>query len=414
MQLFPVSNCSNKDIFVFIIGLFSMIKFRLLGTFGISELMVFLSYLCINPLYAQENKQVRQLFIFLFIWLIGVIISDQVNHSGLENSLKGAFNIVFLILLIPFAYWALYDKPERMLYFWAGVAISSILGFRFQRVELMNELSADIWLVYAVKWIFLFLGGWLYYKNHRKIAYVVVLSFALWTLWHLSRNIFLTLTLTTAILIYIGKIDEGNKVYKYHLYRKRMLKIILVLFVAFICIKYTYESLAENGTLGERAKEKYEFQSKSEIGLVSGRADFLTALYAISKKPIWGYGSYARDRDHIIRDFNTLMGLPYFGERKGGNFVPGHSYILGAWVYAGILGLFFWIFVLKKIFIFLRYYLFNKPKLIYINLLLTSNFLWDIFFSPFSDRLNFVFYILVIIIISNEDERLENLLYRKS
>ena len=158
MRLLLGINYSNKDIFIFIIGLLSMIKFRLFGTFGASELLVFASYIYINPLFALRNKQVRRLIGFAFIWLCGVLISDLVNQTELIDSLKGAFNVIFLILLIPFCYWALYDKPKRMLWFWAGVAISSILGFKFQRVENMNDLSADIWIVYAVKWLFLFLG----------------------------------------------------------------------------------------------------------------------------------------------------------------------------------------------------------------------------------------------------------------
>lgn len=407
MQQIHTTNNRSKDIFIFIIGLFSMIKLRLLGTFGASELLVFVSYIYINPLFALRNKQVRQFITFAFIWLIGVIISDLVNQTGVIDSLKGAFNVIFLILLIPFCYWALYDKPERMLWFWAGVAISSIIGFKFQRVENMNDLSADIWQVYAVKWLFLFLGGWLYYKGRKKLAYTVIITFALWTLWHLSRNIFLTFTLATTILIYIGDVDESNKVYKYLRYRRNILKLFLIIAIALFGIKFTYETLATNGTLGERAKEKYELQSNSEMGLASGRADFLAALYAISKKPVFGYGSYAKDKNHIIGEFNSLMGLPDSPIRKGGNFVPGHSYMLGAWVYAGFLGFIFWVFILKKIFLFMRDHLFDITRLLCLILLLTISFLWDIFFSPFSDRLNFAMYILTIIIISSNNRQLD-------
>ena len=55
-QLFCL-NFNTKDLFIFVIGLFSMIKIRLLGTFGVSELFVFVSYLFINPFMVQENKE---------------------------------------------------------------------------------------------------------------------------------------------------------------------------------------------------------------------------------------------------------------------------------------------------------------------------------------------------------------------
>lgn len=396
----------NKDRFIFIIGLLSMIKFRFLGTFGISELLVFSSYLCINSQIALENKHVRKLLLFAFIWLIGVISSDIINHSTLENSLKGSFNVVFIIALIPFGYWALYDKPERMLFFWAGVAVSSILGFRFQRVEMMNELAADTWTVYAVKWLFLFLGGWLYYRGNIKFAYILLVTFATWTLFHQSRNIFLMFVLPVGILIYIGEVTDYNIFEKFNRYRRGVLKLFLVVGITFIGISYTYETLAANGTLGEYAKNKYIKQKQSELGLASGRADFLASLYAISKKPIFGYGSYAVDNDKVFAEFNRIIGLDYSDLLSGENRVPAHSYMLGAWVNAGLLGFIFWLFILKKIFNFLRFSLFCRHKLMCINLLLTFSMLWDIFFSPFADRLNFVFYILAIILISDKNEQI--------
>lgn len=396
----------NKDLFVFIIGLFSMIKFRVLGTFGISELLVFASYCYINPMFATREKQVRRLIAFAFIWLVGVLLSDFVNNSSSVDSLKGAFNVIFLIMLIPFGYWALYDKPVRMLWFWAGVAISSILGFKYQRMETMDAIGVDTWQVYAAKWLFLFLGGWLYYKGRIKLAYIIIIVFATWTLFHQSRNIFLLFLLPTSILIYLGKINNFNRLDKYRRFRKETLKLLLLLGVVFIGITYTYETLAAQGELGEYAQRKYKKQKSSELGLASGRADFFASLYAISKKPIFGYGSYAIDKNQVYDDFNRMVGLPLPSEQKDSIRVPAHSYMLGAWVNAGILGFLFWIFTLKKIFYFLRYYLFDEPKLIYMILLLTFSFLWDIFFSPFSDRLLFIFYILAIIIISNKNKQL--------
>lgn len=397
-------NYDRKDILVFIIGLLSMIKLRILGTFGVSELIVFISYLFVNPFKAQENSQIRNLMYFAFLWLVGVLLSDLVNNSTLEDSLKGAFNVVFLMALIPFCYWALIDKPSRMLFFWAGVGISSILGFRYQRLGMMNELQADIWLVYALKWSFLFLGGWLYYKGKRTWSYALIIAFGTWTLFHLSRNIFLIFTFTVVLLLYIGKLDDTNIEYKLQRYKQGVIKLFLVLGIAFIGITNVYEKLASDGVLGERAKVKYERQKNSEIGLASGRADFLASLYAISKKPVFGYGSYAKDKNHLYDRFNKMIGMPSSPGAKSSalKHVPGHSYMLGAWVYAGILGFVFWLFILKTIFSFLRQHLFEDPQLLCMNLMLTFSMLWDIFFSPFSDRLNFVMYIVLIIIFNSQ------------
>lgn len=400
-----IKGIEKKDIFIFIIGLLSLIKFRILGTFGASELIIFASYFFIDYSIARNNKQVRQMVLFAIVWLIGVFLSNLVNNTSTEDSLKGAFNVIFLILLFPFGYWALYDKPTRIMFFWAGVGVSSILGFRFQRMEMMNELSVDIWQVYAFKWIFLFLGGWFYYKGRRKLSYILLMAFGFWTMFHLSRNIFMLFSLVTAILLYIGKVDNSNFEYKFYRYKQGIARLLLVLCVAFIGITSVYESLASNGTLGEIAKGKYERQKNSKIGLASGRADFLSSLYAISKKPIFGYGSYAKDKNKLIEEFNDIMGLssPTGMTTNKLRHVPAHSYMLGAWVNAGLLGFIFWVFILKKIFIYLRYHVLNEPRLLCLNLLLTSSMLWDIFFSPFSDRLSFAIYMMTISILSAPD-----------
>ena len=78
--------------------------------------------------------------------------------------------------------------------------------------------------------------------------------------------------------------------------------------------------------------------------------------------------------------------------------LPGHSYLMGGWVYAGILGLIFWFYILRLIFKFLYVGLVYDLKLMGINMFLICMMLWNILFSPFSDRLNFLFFIMSLII----------------
>ena len=128
-MVFGINSFLNKkDILIFIIGLFSLIKIRVLGTFSISELLIFsLYFFSVNPFIWLKNKGMINLFLATLLWLAGVFLSDRYNGSNLIDSLKGFFNVFFLLLLIPFVYWALYDKPHRMLYFWIGNAISSLI-----------------------------------------------------------------------------------------------------------------------------------------------------------------------------------------------------------------------------------------------------------------------------------------------
>ena len=122
------------------------------------------------------------------------------------------------------------------------------------------------------------------------------------------------------------------------------------------------------------------------------RSDAFQSLFLISNNPIIGYGSYAKDKNELIRQFDKET------NRSKNDLLPGHSYILGAWVYSGILGALFWIYILYLIFVFIKDKILLDDKLIGINVLLSFQMLWNILFSPFADRLNFLFFITLAVI----------------
>lgn len=385
---------SKKNCVVFIIGLFSFIKIRILGTLGISEILIIGLYMgLINPFSFLENKNVVHLYGMTFLWLLGVFISDQLNGTPIIDSLKGLFNVIFLLLLIPFVYWALYDKPSRMLFFWLGAGISSLMGFYFQKVPSLNLYEAEVWSVYAYYPLCIAISGLLYYNQKRFLSYLFIESFAIWSLWHMSRNVFLCMTIGVCLLIFMTNLKYLEFYDRIRFLKDKCLILILILSFSIFSISYGYEYLASHKILGERAYQKYIMQHNSELGLLSARGDFFQSLELVSKKPIIGYGSYAKANSNML----TYYSLDE-KEFSKDEILPGHSYLMGGWVYAGILGLIFWLYILRLIFKFLYVGLVYDLKLMGINILLICMMLWNIFFSPFSDRLNFLFFIMSLII----------------
>ena len=385
---------SKKNCVVFIIGLFSFIKIRILGTLGISEILIIGLYIgLINPFSFLENKNVVHLYGMTFLWLLGVFISDQLNGTPIIDSLKGLFNVIFLLLLIPFVYWALYDKPSRMLFFWLGTGISSLIGFYFQKVPSLNLYEAEVWSVYAYYPLCIAISGLLYYNQKRFLSYLFIESFAIWSLWHMSRNVFLCMTIGVCLLIFMTNLKYLEFYDRIRFLKDKCLILILILCFSIFSIGYGYEYLASHKILGERAYQKYIMQHNSELGLLSARGDFFQSLELVSKKPIIGYGSYAKANSNML----TYYSLDE-KEFSKDEILPGHSYLMGGWVYAGILGLIFWLYILRLIFKFLYVGLVYDLKLMGINILLICMMLWNIFFSPFSDRLNFLFFIMSLII----------------
>ena len=392
MQQFFYLNWCKKDLFVFFIGLLSMIKFRLLGTFALSELIIFITYLFIGfRTEFTNNKRMNYLFLFAILWCIGVFISDRFNDVNLIDSLKGSFNVVFLIILIPFVYWALEDKPQRMILFWIGNGISSVFAFYFQRINLYNEIDANIWRVYAFYPAAIAFSGLLYYKGRNLIACLLIEIFAFWSLFNMSRNVFLSMTCAVSLILFIDWIKRHSED-SVTMYKRKSLSLLIIFVLALTGVSYTYEYLAKNKILGEQAYQKYIVQKYSKSGLASGRSDAFQSLFLISNNPIIGYGSYAKDKNELIRQFDKET------NRGKNDILPGHSYILGAWVYSGILGALFWIYILYLIFVFIKDKILLNDKLIGINVLLSFQMLWNILFSPFADRLNFLFFITLVVV----------------
>ncbi len=390
-----------KDILIFIIGLFAYFKIRIWGTFSLGEVIILILTPFIPIFLYKSNRDVRSFIRFALLWLIGVFFSNLWNDIPHTDNIKGIFNVILLISIIPFVYWILYDKPLRWLYFFVGYSFSHLYNFYYQQT-FESLFDYETWRVYAYYPLFISISSVLYYIGKHKLSYIVVLSFAVWSLFNNSRNIFLSQSLAVLLLIYISQYKGESFLFRKYLKRNQMIILSAIIFSLF-AISKTYETLASNKVLGERAYDKYTMQKYSERGLASGRNDFFESLYLISKNPIIGYGSYAKDNNRIA--FNHRKQYSKSSRYDSTDMLPGHSYILGAWVYSGFLGFLFFAYILHIMWKAFKSgaALYNR-RLTGIFIFVTFMFLWDILFSPFQNRINLVFYIIAVIILKTLNE----------
>lgn len=395
----------NKNRIVFVIGLLSCIQVRVVGTFSIAEVVALLAMPFVG-LSCLRNKQIATFMAMLGVWLLGVVISDILNETPQVDAIKGAFNVILFIAIIPFIYWSLKDNIYRILYYAAGYGISGVLQWRFFISTGDNEYYAQVWLSYCLIGLICYIGYYLYSKGHKIAAYIVMEGFAFWTLFNESRHLFLMISLGIVILLIIGNVKENNWQIKQQKFLRNIIPLSIVLGIAFLGVTKTYSHLASEGYLGERAQHKYEVQHSTRMGLASGRQDFILAIHTIAANPIWGYGSYAKDKTglnyQLLRQLESKQTAQILYSSTYQEMLHGHSYILGAWVYSGILGAIFWIYVLGIILKFARKYLLSYPTLTCYFVISISLMMWDILFSPFANRLNFAYFIIpMLVTISN-------------
>lgn len=411
MRLFNFEN--SKDRIVFLVGCFSTFYVSILGRVYVGELIIFLLYLFrtdirrikLPPFVNKINK-------LLWLWLISAIVSDFYRNTPLIDSIKGIMSVLFLIILLPFAFWALYDKIERWFYFVIGSIVSSQLTYFF--LTATTEFgSTEIWKVYSFVPLFTGLAGWFFKTGRLRMSYTVFLLFGIWTLYNGSRNVFLTCCMTVVVLYYINKFRTNNVFHDIKSYRKKTIMLAILLMIGIIVINYSYGYLASNGSLGQEAYKKYYTQKNSKQGIVSGRLEAIMAADLITKSPVIGYGSFAKDRNNYVYNYYVSNGYEIkpgrfdFEEDSVRNMLPRHSRIFGMWMWHGIGCGVFWIFILFLFGKVLR----NGSLLLYPELLGFSIFtlfteIWDTFFSIMSVRLVPLFFWMFLLLVYNKYKKL--------
>lgn len=186
---------------------------------------------------------------------------------------------------------------------------------------------------------------------------------------------------------------------KIHKMKSNIKRIGFIIFVGFIFASNIYQYLASNEYLGDAAMYKYLDQKESnDLGLFSGRIDFFAAIYAIAHNPIIGFGSFPKDDENYTRQFGKIVHEP----RLDWELIPSHSFLFGTWVFTGILGAFFWIYMIYVLIMYIKRCFWFDYRFIAFSLLFAFEYAWDILFSPFSGskglKLVFIFVYFMIVL----------------
>jgi hypothetical protein len=166
---------------------------------------------------------------------------------------------------------------------------------------------------------------------------------------------------------------------------------------------YGYEYAASNNWLGEAERERYLDQSESKIGIMGGRSEFAAAIMAIADSPLLGHGSWAKDIEGYRLKGADLLGIRIPRTTRlhyRDMLIPGHSHIWGPWIWHGLLGGLFWIYVIifvAKSFLICAH---EFPDYLPFTIAVAMQFFWDILFSPFGQRPLQAAYLVFFILIS--------------
>lgn len=401
------------DLIPLAIGLMSSFYISLGGQLYLSEILLAV----LAPfLYWQrghllsKNADVRKIIIFGALWFTGQVLTDIIRQTPLPDLARGWAGIIVLLISFSSLYLLLRNSVHRIKIFTIGYALSGLLALIFQPspyfltypwkfgfggpvillIFLFVILVSQGHLKRMRKWLWLIIAAGVlsFYLDARSLAAIVILSgVILWLrtsliTWKLLAHARMqTLFITGLLLAGIGwGLLEG----------------------------YAYS--AEQGLLGQGAKDKFEMQYNGSVwGLIlGGRVEILGSSRAILDSPIIGYGSWAKDAQYRLFIYQlvnfgyqvNMDQLDYYV--NSADLIPAHSHITQAWVWSGILGAIFWGWVLVfvgKVFLRIN----AKPNELY-PLVIYFGFasIWDIFFSPFGSFMRLAWVLRFVVFLSGD------------
>ena len=391
--------------------------------------------LCAAPLiFFKEWRYIKRdglgtfFVLSLCLWANGAI-SCIANHSPIMFVVRGMAVLSLIICAIIVGHWFLRQDMSGFKWYLVGDMLSNILcAFVFQRsaevtsftggasntVDITTMMSGPLFWISKVKSVAMLpLQGW-YLECPLAFCVGVPLGLAVFSLLSSTSG-------RAAMLGFVGAgmlaLRGGKRAatIRAHVCQKFWLLVVVAILGVFT-IKTVYQVSAVNGWLGEESRQKYERQTKGDSSLIGllmgGRMDSFCGLIACVDKPIIGFGPWAMDDGYYIRtflgkyadeeDYQRLMELELFKQRCGIadiSLIPCHSFITEFWLWYGIFGLIFWLYVVYILLRYIRQDCYAVPQMYMWLACGIPTYLWNVFFSPFGNRTGSILFIVAVLMV---------------
>ena len=382
----------GTDLFAFVLAGTASFSVRLVGDLPIAEIIqIPLAPILIS---AYGKRLLRPRFAVIFslmgLWLVGQVLTDIYRGTATIDWMRGDAAIVFFALDIAGLTVLLARNERRKVIFLMGLAIGSLLSARFYPSRLsigdpwkFGYSSGSILLV-------LLISSYFYSRRQYMISGVLLAGISGVNLLMNYRSQVLFLLMTVALVFPIVPERIGRLRI---LPRAGSLMRVAVLAGIALGSGWAASSLVKfvtsAGLIGGEAQAKNEKQFETGGLLLGGRPEIQVSSRAVLDSPILGHGSWAKDFKYVemLDDIRVEKGvqseLQYVEEDSKG-LIPAHSHIMGAWVWAGILGAVFWAYLLWPVIQGIVRVTVLLPPLAPIYVYLMIGMLWSILFSPFS------------------------------
>jgi len=303
-------------------------------------------------LYWRKAFSRRMVLIFALIglWLFGQVVTDIIRRTPTLDRMRGFAAITFFAADLACLAALLKGSDRRKVVFFIGYAIGALLFARFQ-----PEGLYDFWKFgysYGSMIIATIISCYFYRRRKYLITGLIFIAIISANLIFNYRSPILFAFVVMVLVLPI--IPERVGAFKL-LPRQGSLARTLVLAGMAVCAGALAQSLLHwataRGLAGEDAQQKNLTQEQSKKGILLGaRPEIQVSWQAVMDSPIIGHGSWAKDPQYaeMLNDIQVENGIGQDIEDAGATaegVIPAHSHLMGTWVWAGVLGAVFWVYI---------------------------------------------------------------------
>lgn len=407
----------KQAVLLFLLGAFSMTQVNLVGYIGISELVCYLTAPFLLSKHLNEFRRwgLMPYLMLLVLWVGFALVTDWIHDQDAISLLKGIAPIYSYFSVFICAFVLLRRDLSNFRWVVIGFVCSMIIStFIFQPGsgrEVDGEVLSGIDAIEAVvgyKLYWVALVSQLFQLPIKTAFLTIPLTYSLgatagnavFSLFSGGRSSFAIQTLSVFLLFW------GRAIRKPGFVRPRSLFSLLLPFLGIVAfVSIVYKLSVKKGWLGEVEVAKYEQQTKKGSSplqlLMAGRGEFFIGFIAACDAPVLGHGSKAIDLNGYRLDFLSRYGdeedwrqFMKILSMKGSMHIPAHSHIIQAWMWHGLGGLLFWLYVFWICFRTFQKNIFVYPPFFGYFALVVPGMLAAILFSPMGNRAGTAFTIL--------------------
>jgi hypothetical protein len=390
------------------IGCGTLFTVHFIGDLYLAEMLIAVASVPLLVLRGRRilRRDLLMVYALMGLWLFGLIVADEYHHILIVDRMRGTALILFFAMDMACISMLIGGNERRKLLYLVGLTIGSLSYVRLQPSPATADYPWKFGYAQGCILLVLLLASYFYNRRRYIASGMLILGICAVNIIFNYRSPVLILLISLVLVHPILPERMGSLQVQPASRTLRVVILLIFTLMAATMARSLIHLAGEMGYLGEEAQAKNEAQSQSGNLLLGGRPEFVIGLQAALDSPIMGHGSWAKDPKYLEMLNDALVERGELEEQVGGDIlagdynplIPAHSGIISAWVWAGILGLVFWIYIVWFVLKGLLNLALFRPPFAPLLMFLALGMFWDIFFSPFAAnrRISDAFLLIVI------------------